>query len=260
LDGSLDGGPFTGSHRPLTSPTIMAARKKRSRKMLLRRIALVLAGMMALSVVLVFILRWVDPPTSAFMIQRWITAHSEPGDPPYVYHEWADWDAIPAAVKLAVIAAEDQRFPGHGGFDTIEIERAWERYRAGERLRGASTISQQTAKNLFLWSGRDPIRKGLEVWFTLLIETLWPKERILEVYLNIAQLSPDTFGVGAASWRYFDRPVMALSSSDAALIAAVLPNPNIYRLETPSATVQRRAGWIRRQMAQLGGVSYLNKL
>jgi monofunctional biosynthetic peptidoglycan transglycosylase len=260
LDGSLDGGPFTGSHRPLTSPTIMAARKKRSRKMLLRRIALVLAGMMALSVVLVFILRWVDPPTSAFMIQRWITAHSEPGDPPYVYHEWADWDAIPAAVKLAVIAAEDQRFPGHGGFDTIEIERAWERYRAGERLRGASTISQQTAKNLFLWSGRDPIRKGLEVWYTLLIETLWPKERILEVYLNIAQLSPDTFGVGAASWRYFDRPVMALSSSDAALIAAVLPNPNIYRLETPSATVQRRAGWIRRQMAQLGGVSYLNKL
>lgn len=130
----------------------------------------------------------------------------------------------------------------------------------GSGLRGASTISQQTAKNLFLWSGRDPIRKALEVWYTLLIETLWPKERILEVYLNIAQLSPDTFGVGAASWRYFDRPVMALSSSDAALIAAVLPNPNIYRLETPSATVQRRATWIRRQMAQLGGVSYLNKL
>ncbi|WP_120800097.1 monofunctional biosynthetic peptidoglycan transglycosylase [Thiocapsa rosea] len=238
----------------------MAARKKRSRKVLLRRIALVLAGLMALSVVLVLVLRWVDPPTSAFMIQRWIAAHSEPGEPPYVYHEWVDWDAIPGAVKLAVIAAEDQRFPGHRGFDTIEIERAWQRYRAGERLRGASTISQQTAKNLFLWSGRDPIRKALEVWFTFLIETLWPKERILEVYLNIAQLSPNTFGVGAASWRYFDRPVMALSASDAALIAAVLPNPNIYRLETPSSTVKRRATWIQRQMAQLGGVSYLKKL
>ena len=238
----------------------MAARKKRSRKLLLRRIGLGLAGLMALSVVLVLILRWVDPPTSAFMSQRWITAHSEPGDPPYIFHEWVDWAVIPGAVKLAVIAAEDQRFPGHGGFDTIEIERAWQRFRAGERLRGASTISQQTAKNLFLWSGRDPIRKGLEVWFTLLIETLWPKERILEVYLNIAQLSPNTFGVGAASWRYFDRPVMALGASDAALIAAVLPNPNIYRLETPSATVKRRASWIRRQMAQLGGVSYLDKL
>nr|WP_233490315.1 monofunctional biosynthetic peptidoglycan transglycosylase [Thiocapsa marina] len=226
----------------------------------MRRIGLGLAGLLALSVVLVLILRWVDPPASAFMMQRWISAHFEPGDPPYIFHEWVDWAVIPGPVKLAVIAAEDQRFPGHGGFDTIEIERAWQRFRAGERLRGASTISQQTAKNLFLWSGRDPIRKGLEVWFTLLIETLWPKERILEVYLNIAQLSPNTFGVGAASWRYFDRPVMALGASDAALIAAVLPNPNIYRLETPSATVKRRAGWIRRQMAQLGGVSYLDKL
>jgi monofunctional biosynthetic peptidoglycan transglycosylase len=228
--------------------------------MLLRRIALVLAGMMALSVVSVSILRWADPPTTAFMIQRGIAARAEHAEPPYIYQEWVDWDAIPGAVKLAVIAAEDQRFPGHRGFDTIEIERAWQRFRAGERLRGASTISQQTAKNLFLWSGRDPIRKGLEVWFTFLIETLWPKERILEVYLNIAQLSPDTFGVGAASWRYFDRPVMALSTADAALIAAVLPNPDIYRLETPSSTVERRASWIRGQMAQLGGVSYLNKL
>jgi monofunctional glycosyltransferase len=238
----------------------LSSRKKRFLKKGLGWVGIALGGFAALSILMVLLLRWVDPPTSAFMAQRWVAGHFEPGDPPYVYHEWADWGSIPAAVKLAVIAAEDQRFPSHRGFDTIEIGRALQHRLNGGRLRGASTISQQTAKNLFLWSGRDPVRKGLEVWFTFLIETLWSKQRILEVYLNIAQLSPNTFGVGAASWRYFDRPVVALGAADAALIAAVLPNPNIYRLEAPSPTVKRRVTWIRRQMTQLGGVAYLNKL
>jgi monofunctional glycosyltransferase len=238
----------------------MAARKRRRRKSVLRWIGIALAGFLLLSLLPVLLLRWIDPPTSAFMIQRWIAGHFERGEPPYVLHEWADRESIPAVVQLAVIAAEDQRFPDHGGFDTIEIERAVQHRLAGGQLRGASTISQQTAKNLFLWSGRDPVRKGLELWFTILIEAFWPKQRILEVYLNIAQLGPDTFGVGAASWRYFHRPVVAMTASEAALIAAVLPNPNIYRLEAPSSYVQGRAARIRGEMRQLGGVAYLDKI
>jgi monofunctional biosynthetic peptidoglycan transglycosylase len=151
-----------------------------------------------------------------------------------------------------MVAAEDQRFPEHGGFDLVEIRQAWDRFRAGGRLRGASTISQQVAKNLFLWSGKSLVRKGLEAWFTLLIELTWPKRRILEVYLNIAQLGPHTYGVGAASWRYFHRPPVALTERDAALMAAVLPNPERFRLDAPSGYVQKRAAWVRTQMRRLG--------
>ncbi|WP_373510223.1 monofunctional biosynthetic peptidoglycan transglycosylase [Thiocapsa sp.] len=238
----------------------MATRRKRRRKSLLRWIGIALAGFVVLTVLPVLLLRWVDPPTSAFMIQRWVTGYFEPGGPTAIQYEWVDWESIPATVKLAVIASEDQRFPDHRGFDTIEIERAWQHHRNGGRLRGASTISQQTAKNLFLWSGRDPVRKGLEVWLTLVIELLWSKQRILEVYLNIAQLGPTTFGVGAASWRYFHRPAAGLGTTQAALIAAVLPNPTIYRLDGPSAFVTGRAAQIRRQMTRLGGVAYLHHL
>ena len=173
--------------------------------------------------------------------------------------EWVDWEAISPAVPLAVVAAEDQRFPSHGGFDLVEIEKAWHRFRAGGQLRGASTISQQVAKNLFLWRGKDWVRKGLEAWFTLAIELTWPKRRILEVYLNIAQMGPETYGVGAASRRYFGRPAKALREKDAALLAAVLPNPERYRLDAPSRYVHKRAAWIRRQMRQLG-TAYLEGL
>jgi monofunctional biosynthetic peptidoglycan transglycosylase len=238
----------------------MAARKKRRRKSALRWIGIAVGGFVLLSLLPVLLLRWVDPPTSAFMITHWIAGHFESRDPPYVIYEWVDWTSIPAVVKLAAIAAEDQRFPDHRGFDTIEIEHALRHHRSGGRLRGASTISQQTAKNLFLWSGRDPIWKGLEVWFTFLLETLWSKQRILEVYLNVAQFGPNTFGVGAASWRYFHRPVIAMTAAEAALIAAVLPNPNVYRLDPPSSSVQSRAIRIRSQMRQLGGVAYLRSI
>lgn len=226
---------------------------------LLRWVGLVLAAFVLISGASVLVLRWVDPPMSAVMLQHWIEGAWAGGAGPYVRHEWADRERIPQDVGLAVIAAEDQRFPEHQGFDLVEIRNALEHFESGGRLRGASTISQQTAKNLFLWSGRDYIRKGLEVWFTFLIETLWTKERILEIYLNVAQFGPDTYGVGAASWRYFDRPVQALSSRDAALLAAVLPNPVLYRLDHPSAHVLRRATWIRRQMRNLGR-SYLKRL
>jgi len=238
--------------------------QRQPRRRRLRRIAIGLGSGIAacaiLSLLVVGSLRWLDPPTSAFMLRQWIVGQFSREPPPHVYHEWVDWDRIPGSVVLAVIAAEDQRFPSHGGFDLIEMRKAWRRYQDGGRLRGASTISQQTAKNLFLWPGKDWLRKGLEGWFTLLIEALWPKQRILEVYLNIAQFSPDTFGVGAASWRYFQRPAVALEPDQAALLAAVLPNPLIYEIDAPSDRVARRARWIRSQMRQLGGTAYLERL
>nr|WP_240905842.1 monofunctional biosynthetic peptidoglycan transglycosylase [Thiorhodococcus mannitoliphagus] len=220
----------------------------------------VLLGFVLLSLGLVALFRWVDPPMSAVMLQHWAAARLGEKAPPYVYHEWVDWERIPGEVALAVLAAEDQRFPTHRGFDFIELRKAVEAYQEGGHLRGASTISQQTAKNLFLWSGRDVVRKGLEAWLTLLMETLWPKERILEVYLNIAQLGPDTYGVGAASWRFFDRPVDGIEPQQAALMAAVLPNPEIYQLANPTAKVRRRAARIAQQMRSLGGIGYLKKL
>lgn len=244
---------------PLSSQPAPARRPSRLRSALTWLLSIIL-GFLAGSVLLVLLLRWVDPPFSSVMATRWIEAHLDGSQPPYIHHTWVDWDRIPAPVALAVIAGEDQRFPQHDGFDLVEMRKAWDKYQDGGRLRGASTISQQTAKNLFLWSGRDYLRKGLEVWFTVLIETFWPKQRIMEIYLNIAQFGPDTYGVGAASWRYLNRPLVALSTQDAALLAAVLPNPNIYHLDAPSGHVQRRAGWIRRQMERLGGTGYLERL
>lgn len=237
-----------------------AKRPARILRPLLRGLAIILLVIVASTIGLIAILRSVDPPTSSIMIQHRVAAWQRGQPPPWVYHEWTPWAQIPKTLALAVVAAEDQRFPDHHGFDFRQIRLAWRDFQAGGRLRGASTISQQVAKNLFLWHGRSVLRKGLEAALTLLIEALWPKARILEVYLNIAQLGPDTYGVGAASWRLFKRPVVALSEREAALLAAVLPNPRRYRASDPSPDVQRRAAWIRRQMESLGGDSYLDDL
>jgi len=223
-------------------------------------VVVLLMVLMLLILSSILIMRWVDPPTSAFMIRHWLLAEQPVAGERRLYHEWIAGEQIPAAVKLAVIAAEDQRFPTHVGFDLVEMKNALERWRNGGSLRGASTLSQQTAKNLFLWPGSDWLRKLLEAPLTLMIEWLWPKQRILEVYLNIAQFGPDTFGVGAASWRFFDRPVFTLRTPEAALLAAVLPNPNIYRVDSPSPLVRRKAAWIERQMRNLGGPTYLDRL
>jgi monofunctional biosynthetic peptidoglycan transglycosylase len=219
-------------------------------------------GLVALAVaslVVVMALRWLDPPFSAFMARDWVAGWWEDRTPPWVNYEWVDLEAIAPSMGLAVVAAEDQRFPVHSGFDLVELEKAWRDLRAGDRVRGASTISQQVAKNLFLWRSKSLVRKGLEAWFTLWIELAWPKRRILEIYLNIAQLGPATYGVGAASWRYFRRPAGALTDEQAALLAAVLPNPELYRAEAPSAYVRKRTAWVRRQMRQLGA-DYLRGL
>jgi monofunctional biosynthetic peptidoglycan transglycosylase len=224
---------------------------------LILRTALVFA---LASTLLIGALRWVDPPTSAFMVEHAAKGWLQGRQPPYFHHTWVPWHRIPPAMPLAAIAAEDQRFPFHHGFDPVELRKAIQTWRTTGRLRGASTISQQTAKNLFLWPGRNWLRKSLEAWFTALIELLWPKERILEVYLNIVQFSASTYGVGAASERYFHRPAEELTLSEAALLAGVLPSPSIYRLDRPSSRLRRRAAWILDQTQRLGGSSYLRNL
>lgn len=221
--------------------------------------ALLLFAALFGSIALVAVLRVIDPPTSAFIVRQALLARVDPARNAPVQGGWTPIEAIAPALVLAVVAAEDQRFPRHHGFDLTEMRRAWTRGQQGARLRGASTITQQTAKNLFLWPGRDWLRKGLEAWFTVLIETLWPKARILEIYLNIAQFGPEHYGVGAASWYYFDRPPGDLTRAQAARLAAALPNPLLYRVDAPSTRMLRRANRIEVQMRALGG-GYLREL
>ncbi len=211
---------------------------------------LFLAVVPALSILL---LRWVPPLTTSIMLQSRIAAAFS-HDPAYEFgYRWTPWDKIAPEAAVAVIASEDQKFPTHRGFDVQAIEDALDAHERGRRLRGASTISQQVAKNLFLWPGRSFVRKGLEAWLTVLLEFLWPKHRILEVYLNTAEMGPGTFGVGAASRRFFGKPAADLTTEEAALLAAVLPNPKRLHADRPTDYVRRRAGWIRQQMGRLGG-------
>ncbi|AYL77258.1 monofunctional biosynthetic peptidoglycan transglycosylase [Citrobacter freundii] len=202
-------------------------------------------------------------PFSAVMVERQLGAWLS-GDFGYVAHsDWVSMDEISPWMGLAVIAAEDQKFPEHWGFDVSAIEKALAHNERNEnRIRGASTLSQQTAKNLFLWDGRSWVRKGLEAGLTLGMETAWSKKRILTVYLNIAEFGDGIFGVEAAAQRYFHKPASRLSLSEAALLAAVLPNPLRFKANAPSGYVRSRQAWIMRQMRQLGGESFMreNKL
>ncbi|MGY4877089.1 monofunctional biosynthetic peptidoglycan transglycosylase [Vreelandella aquamarina] len=212
-----------------------------------------------LSVALVVLFRFVPPPGSMVMVERkvqgWLAS-----DPVTIQHQWQSWDDMADTAKLAVIAAEDQRFPNHSGFDLIEIRQALSTAIKGGRLRGASTLSQQTAKNVFLWSGRNWGRKGLETWFTLLIELVWEKQRILEVYLNVAEWDEGVFGLEAASQHYFGVSASALSERQASLLAAILPSPLTRSASRPSAQVEQRSQWIRQQMRNLGGARYLERI
>ncbi|EGT0663368.1 monofunctional biosynthetic peptidoglycan transglycosylase [Citrobacter werkmanii] len=202
-------------------------------------------------------------PFSAVMVERQLGAWLS-GDFGYVAHsDWVSMDEISPWMGLAVIAAEDQKFPDHWGFDVSAIEKALAHNERNEnRIRGASTLSQQTAKNLFLWDGRSWVRKGLEAGLTLGMETVWSKKRILTVYLNVAEFGDGVFGVEAAAQRYFHKPASRLSLSEAALLAAVLPNPLRFKANAPSGYVRSRQAWIMRQMRQLGGESFMreNKL
>ena len=236
----------------------MARRRRGFAARLLRGVALALAGWAAVTIATVVALRWVDPPVTAFMVTDRL-AHLLDDD--YVFrHEWRDWGAIAKHAAVAVIAAEDQKFPAHRGFDFKQIDKALKDRERGRRVRGASTISQQVAKNLFLWRDQSWFRKGLEAGVTVLIEACWSKQRILEVYLNVAEFGRGTYGVQAASQRYFHKDAARLSRREAALLAAVLPAPSRYKVQAPSRYVQRRQDWIQRQMVALGGTSYLARL
>jgi monofunctional biosynthetic peptidoglycan transglycosylase len=220
----------------------------------------VVFGLLVWSIGSVVVLRWLNPPTTAFIVadrlQAWLNA--EPG---YRFQRrWVDWRQISASAKLAVVASEDQRFAEHFGFDFVEIEHALTERNHGGSKRGASTITQQTAKNLFLWGGQSWVRKGLEAYFTLLIETFWPKTRILEMYLNVAEFGPGVFGIGAASERFFRQPAARLNRPQSALLAAVLPNPTTFRVNAPSRYVRMRQAWILQQMNALGGEHRLTDL
>ncbi|MGA9852415.1 MAG: monofunctional biosynthetic peptidoglycan transglycosylase [Gammaproteobacteria bacterium] len=199
----------------------------------------------------------VNPSTTAFMQQRllYLQAHGEPHA--RLDYLWVDYPDMAPAMHLAVVASEDQTFPYNHGFDLEAIDKALHHNHVSRRIRGASTITQQTAKNLYLWAGRSYFRKALEAYFTVLLDTEWSKQRILEMYLNTAQFDSNVFGVGEASRHLFNKTPAQLTPGDAALLAAALPAPDRSNVSDPSAYLQRRQAWILDQMQQLGS-DYLN--
>ena len=190
----------------------------------------------------IIILKWINPPLTITQFWSWISGDG-------LKRDYVDEDKISYSMKLAVISSEDQLFPDHSGFDWKSIEKAMKyNKRKPNRVKGASTISQQVAKNVFLWQGRSWIRKGLEVYFTKMIEWIWGKKRILEVYLNVIEMGKGIFGAEAAAQSYFKKPAAKLSRREAALIAACLPNPKKYSVKPLSNYVAKRSGWVGRQM------------
>ena len=235
-----------------TANQSVPARKKR--RWLLRLLLLPFV-LLAVTVLQVGALAFVDPPTSAFMVWRQLDGIGEDGFA--LRQEWRDHDRISAHLPISLVAAEDQKFPQHRGFDMEAIDKALDSNARGGRVRGGSTISQQVAKNLFLWGGGGYFRKGLEAWYTVLIEALWSKQRILEVYANIAEFGDGVYGAEAAAQAFFGKPASALTAAESARLAAVLPNPKKYSARTPGPYVQRRAAWIQRNARNLGGPAYL---
>ena len=189
----------------------------------------------------VLALRWLPPPTSAFMLQSEVKP---------VEYRWVPAARIPEALRRAAVASEDQKFWTHNGFDLEAISEAMEHNRRSRRIRGASTISQQVAKNLFLWPGRSYVRKGLEAMFTILIEQVWGKNRILEVYLNVAQFGPGVYGAQAAAQRFFHKDSDQLTPAECAQLIAVLPNPTHWKAGSPGPYVRARTDWILGQIGQ----------
>jgi len=206
-----------------------------------------LLALFIFSIAIVVIYKWVPVPFTPLMVIRYFENPEED-----IKHDWVSMDNISGHLQKAVIASEDQNFPIHSGFDFKAIKKAMEDNRNGRKIRGASTISQQTAKNVFLYPGRTWFRKGLEAYFTFLIEMIWGKERILEVYLNSIEMGQGIYGVEAASLHWFGRDASKLGAYEAAAIAAVLPNPRVYRANPASSFINTRKNWIVRQMQNLG--------
>jgi monofunctional glycosyltransferase len=215
---------------------------------ILLRIVIILV---ACSLALVLLFRWVPIPLTPLMVIRCVEQKSD-GEKLRLMHDWVSLSEISPKLQLAVVCSEDQNYLRHYGFDWDAMQKAMKSNEAGKKLRGASTISQQTAKNVFLWPGRSYVRKGLEAYFTLLIELLWSKERIMEVYLNSIEMGKGVYGAEAAARFWFGKPASRLSKNEAAAIAAILPNPRRYSANPPGPYVARRKAWISQQMSFWG--------
>lgn len=194
--------------------------------------------------VYIIALKWIDPPVTLTQLASLFTGHG-------LKRDYVGTRRIGSNAKLAIIASEDQLFPDHNGFDFKSIEKAMKHNQKSKSLHGASTISQQTAKNVFLWQGRSWLRKGLEVYFTFMIEKIWGKKRILEMYMNVAQMGDGIFGIEKAAQKNFNKHAADLSRQEAAMIAACLPNPEKYSVNPASRYVAIRSGWVMRQMSHL---------
>ncbi len=226
------------------------------------------AALFLVSVAWVLLYRWVPPPATWLMLDR--RAHAPVGrgyygiqaEPRRIRYDFRTLDEVAPAIPLALVAAEDQRFLLHRGFDFDALAQAARRNWAGDgtHIVGGSTISQQVAKNVFLWQGRSYVRKAAEAYFTVLIEALWNKRRIMEMYLSVAEMGDCTFGVEAASQRYFGKPASQVSAAEAALLAGVLPNPLRFRASSPGPAARARQQRVLRNMRRLGGTSYVNTL
>ncbi|OEK09669.1 monofunctional biosynthetic peptidoglycan transglycosylase [Flavivirga aquatica] len=224
-------------------------------KRFFRFIFKLLFWIVVLSIGLVVLFKYVPVPITPLMVIRYFeneTAHKKNN----FQHDWVPIDKISKKIQLAVICSEDQKFKKHNGFDIAAIERAYKNNKTGKRIKGGSTISQQTAKNVFLWPERSWLRKGLETYFTFLIEKIWTKERILEVYLNSIEMGDGIYGAEAASQYWFNKPAVKLTAYEAAAIASILPNPRRYRANPASVYIQKRKEWIVSQMHFYGTLEF----
>ncbi|MCX7546535.1 monofunctional biosynthetic peptidoglycan transglycosylase [Xanthomarina sp. F1114] len=224
-------------------------------KRLFRFIFKLLVWIIILSIGLVFLYKWVPVPVTPLMLIREVENYQN--ERPLTWeHDWVSIDKISKNLQLAVICSEDQNFLNHNGFDMDAIEKAYENNKKGKRIKGASTISQQTAKNVFLWPERSWFRKGLEVYLTFLIENIWSKERIIEVYLNSIEMGNGIYGAEAAASYWYNKPASKLSQYEAASIAAILPNPLRFKANPASNYIESRKLWIVRQMGYFGTLEY----
>ncbi|MCR5886192.1 monofunctional biosynthetic peptidoglycan transglycosylase [Hymenobacter sp. J193] len=223
------------------------------------------ASLLLTTIVWVLLYRWVSPPATWLMLER--RSHRPAGyehleSERQIHYSFVGLEEVSAQLPLALVAAEDQRFLMHHGFDVDALKKAAQRNRAGhgKQLVGGSTISQQVAKNVFLWNGRSYLRKAAEAYFTVLIELLWDKQRILEMYLNVAEMGDCTFGAEAAAQRYFHKPAAKLTASDAALLAAILPNPLKFRAASPGPQTRAKQRRVLRNMRRLGGTRFVQQV
>lgn len=237
----------------------MAKKKKSSGLGIMQILKKIVYYFFIFSIAGVVIFKFVPIPFTMTMIDRKIDALGGDGSSE-IHYTWKSYNNVSREMHLAAVAAEDQNFPNHYGFDFGALKKARENNEKGKKVRGGSTISQQVAKNVFLWQGRSYFRKALEFYFTALIELIWGKQRILEVYVNVAEMGKNTFGAEAAAQRYFNKPAAKLSRTEAARLAAVLPSPVKWSAAKPGPYVTRRSATIQRYMRNLGGTKYIKGL